>query len=418
MPLFEQGAGKLAIMESYRLLSNYRPKITVFPKQLDFTKCPHMFPYCAQPFYYSSITTSFNLTILNGISVYGIIDEPPIWIPSHNDTKDLINITFNYSDVIWPWTGWISIHIDVSQQAKNFKGIIHGNINLEVKIPPFPGQEETRIEIIHIPLRIPIIPTPPRENRLLWDQFHNIYYPNAYVPRDRLSSTHPFDWNGDHIYTNYISFFSILREMGLFIEVLNKPYTCFDAENYGALLIVDTEDEFFEEEVEKLYEDIVEKNLSIFVFADWYDEYIMNTSIFYDESSKQMRIPITGGSNIPSLNRLLSPYNISFGSSVFDGSTTIGNQVIQISSGIGISRFPKGGTLISFKLINQTHKIKTKVEKKEDIPFLGFYQTSNNNKNGGKIVVFGDSSCIDDSTTMNEKNCFWLAGILLKLSNF
>jgi membrane-bound transcription factor site-1 protease len=36
------------------------------------------------------------------------------------------------------------------------------------------------------------------------------------------------------------------------VEVLGIPYTCFNASNYGTLLMVDLEEEYFPEEVQKL----------------------------------------------------------------------------------------------------------------------------------------------------------------------
>ena len=73
-------------------------------------------------------------------------------------------------------------------------------------------------------------------------------YPPGYFPRDNLKEKEdPLDWNGDHIHTNYRDMFTFLREKGYFVEVLGTPFTCFDAKNYGVLLIVDPEEEFFDE---------------------------------------------------------------------------------------------------------------------------------------------------------------------------
>lgn len=46
-----------------------------------------------------------------------------------------------------------------------------------------------------------------------------------------------------------------------------SPFTCFDASNYGALLLVDSEEEFFPAEVEKIERDVNDKGLGLFVFA-------------------------------------------------------------------------------------------------------------------------------------------------------
>ena len=50
------------------------------------------------------------------------------------------------------------------------------------------------------------IPTPPRSKRVLLDQYHSLKYPeNGYILRDSLlNSDYPYEWNGDHIFTNYV----------------------------------------------------------------------------------------------------------------------------------------------------------------------------------------------------------------------
>ena len=55
------------------------------------------------------------------------------------------------------------------------------------------------------------------------------------------------------------------------MDVLGEPYTCFDASNYGTLMIVDPEEEYFREEIDKLYSDVRERGLSVIVLADWYN---------------------------------------------------------------------------------------------------------------------------------------------------
>ena len=38
-----------------------------------------------------------------------------------------------------------------------------------------------------------------------------------------------------------------LRSRGYYLEVLGSPFTCFNASNYGALLLVDSEEEYYKE---------------------------------------------------------------------------------------------------------------------------------------------------------------------------
>ena len=116
--------------------------------------------------------------------------------------------------------------------------------------PLFIGDKEPKRSHLKLPLRVKIIPTPPRSKRILWDQYHNLRYPSGYIPRDKLKEhTDPLDWNADHIHTNFRDLYSHLRSSGYFLEVLGHPLTCFDASNYGTLLIVDAEEEYFTEEI-------------------------------------------------------------------------------------------------------------------------------------------------------------------------
>lgn len=41
--------------------------------------------------------------------------------------------------------------------------------------------------------------------------------------------------------------YNTLRDAGYFIEISGSPFTCFDASNYAALLLVDSEEEFYPE---------------------------------------------------------------------------------------------------------------------------------------------------------------------------
>lgn len=51
-----------------------------------------------------------------------------------------------------------------------------------------------------------------REKRLLWDQFHSIAYPPAYIPRDDLANKADFlDWHSDHPFNNFHGLFDHLR---------------------------------------------------------------------------------------------------------------------------------------------------------------------------------------------------------------
>lgn len=55
------------------------------------------------------------------------------------------------------------------------------------------GRELT--STVKLPIKVKIVPTPPRSKRVLWDQYHNLRYPPGYFPRDNLRMKNdPLDW--------------------------------------------------------------------------------------------------------------------------------------------------------------------------------------------------------------------------------
>ncbi|KAH8018443.1 hypothetical protein HPB51_006343 [Rhipicephalus microplus] len=84
-PMFEQGWGKLQLLEAYRALVNYRPQATLSPSYLDLSECPYMWPYCTQPLYHGAMPVIANITILNGMGVSGRIVGKEPWLPEQED---------------------------------------------------------------------------------------------------------------------------------------------------------------------------------------------------------------------------------------------------------------------------------------------------------------------------------------------
>lgn len=226
----------------------------------------------------------------------------------------------------------------------------------------------------------------------------------------------PLDWNGDHIHTNFKDMYINLRNLGYYIDVLGHPLTCYDAADYGTLLLVDTEDEFFPEERQKLVKDVNEKGLSLIVFADWYNTSVMNKIKFYDENTRQWWTPNTGGANIPSLNELLAPWGISFSDEVLEGEMyfATNDATLHYASGAGIHTFPANGFVVPASSLNDqgTEVLTGSTRLVHNVPVLGFYQSPH--QGGGRIVVFGDSNCLDNSHL--RRSCFWLLPILLSFT--
>ncbi|KAI5709308.1 hypothetical protein M8J76_015087 [Diaphorina citri] len=387
--MFEQGSGKIDLLRAYQILNSYTPQASLSPSYLDLTECQYMWPYCTQPLYHGAIPIIVNVTILNGMGVVGKILERPKWYPYLPHNGEFLEISMTYSDILWPWSGYLAVHISVSAAAAAWQGTVQGHIEVTVESPPLEGEEGVRRSTVKLAVKANIIPTPPRHKRILWDQYHNLRYPQGYFPRDNLKMKNdPLDWNGDHVHTNFKDLYQHLRNIGYYIEVLGTPFTCFDARHYGVLLLVDPEEEYHREEIDKLRRDVEQDGLALIVLADWYNTDVMRKIKFYDENTRQWWLPETGGSNIPALNELLAVHGIRLGDRVYEGKS-----IMEASAG--------------------------KLYEEEGVPFLGLYtiqaSSPNNTKiNRGKVVVYGDSNCVDNSHNDKVADCFWLLDAILE----
>uniref|UniRef100_A0A182W9D4 Membrane-bound transcription factor site-1 protease n=1 Tax=Anopheles minimus TaxID=112268 RepID=A0A182W9D4_9DIPT len=380
--MFEQGHGKLNILRSMKALAAYRPRVTLSPAYLDFTE-DYMWPYTTQSLYYSAMPVIANVTILNGMGVIGRVINRPTWHPYSNEHGELLNVSISYSEQLWPWSGWMAVHIGVNEAGRGFEGIAQGHITLTVQSPAQGENErEPRNGTVSFAIKVRIIPQPPRQKRILWDQYHSLRYPPGYLPRDNLKiKSDPLDWRADHVHTNFKDMYTHLRNAGYYVEVLGMPYTCFNASHYGTLLVVDPEEEFFPAEIAKLREDVLDRQLSVIVFADWYNTSVMRRIKFYDENTRQWWMPDTGGANVPALNDLLREFGIALGDRVADGYFDMRDHRMYYASGANIVRFPIGeGTILIERdlldeglAITQPDEARSKVRLRTAI--LGMLQT-------------------------------------------
>ncbi|XP_014212506.1 membrane-bound transcription factor site-1 protease [Copidosoma floridanum] len=427
--MFEQGAGRLDLVAAFQYLQSYTPVATLSPSYIDLTEIQYMWPYCTQAIYYSGMPIIVNVTILNGLGVSGRVTELT-WHPYTQSNGEHIDVSLTHSDILWPWSGWLAVAVTVPASSKNWEGISQGLITLTVESPPGYGEKEARRSKIQLPVKAKIIPTPPRHKRILWDQYHNLRYPPGYLPRDDLKAKKdPLDWNGDHIHTNFKDMYQHLRNAGYYVEVLGTPFTCFDARNYGTLLLVDAEEEYFPDEITKLKKDVEEEGLALVVFADWYNTTVMRKVKFYDENTRQWWVPDTGGANVPALNDLLyDSWGIALGDSVRDGQFTLGQHpTVTYASGTIITHFPKKGFIMHAELRDQGQELLKETEEKKSlyVPILGFLQVGDSgsvdkerkvtrSNNTGRIVIYGDSNCIDDNHP--HKPCFWMLDAFLEFA--
>eukprot|EP01135_Chromosphaera_perkinsii_P002906 Nk52_evm17s230 gene=Nk52_evmTU17s230 len=441
--MFEQGQGKLNLKGAHVSLAKYTPHISLVPPYIDMTEVPYMWPFSGQPLYFGAVPKVVNVTVLNAVNEMGKISVAPIFVVEEvmgnvvaKNANKLVQIEFEYSSQLWPWSGYIALFITVTEEGEFFKGTLKGNVELTV-------WSKGANHSASLPMLLDIVPRPNREKRILWDQFHNLGYPSGYFPRDNLRiKTEALDRYGDHIHTNFNDMYNYLRHHGFFIEILTESFLCFDAEQYGTLLIVDSEEEFFEEERVKLAKDVQEFGLGVVIFSDWYNTHMMKAIEFFDDNTQTKFEAETGGSNIPAINDLLQPFDIAFTDMVVDGGISVeedqeahagqertslrsekGSFRTIVQSGTTIGKFPKGGWIGVHHLVDVVEEMVNNIPKVSVFkPILGMYQVKQNNNTSnmtnsslpGRIAVFGDSSCLDSAGL--KVDCFWLLHMLLLFS--
>ena len=71
-----------------------------------------MSPYCDQPLYATTQPVIVNVTLLNPYNAVGKLDDNDIqWLPGTNGEH--INVKFQHSTVLWPWSGYIAVVLTV-----------------------------------------------------------------------------------------------------------------------------------------------------------------------------------------------------------------------------------------------------------------------------------------------------------------
>jgi len=154
-----------------------------------------------------------------------------------------LDFWFDFSPTLSPWSGFLAIYVRVSDDASRKKGTASGVVTFQVQSPPGRGETDLRTSTVTVPVTFSIIPKPPRAKRILWSQYHSVRYPPGYVPRDSLDvKSDILDWHGDHPHTNFHKMYDYLVSSGYYLEILGSPLTCFDAGEYGAVLLVDSEE--------------------------------------------------------------------------------------------------------------------------------------------------------------------------------
>lgn len=91
----------------------------------------------------------------------GVFEAEPLFVPTDEGGK-LLDVRFEHSDLLWPWSGFLAIYIYVRPEGESFNGTASGEASFTIVSPPMPGETEDRKSVVRLPLTVNIIPTPPR----------------------------------------------------------------------------------------------------------------------------------------------------------------------------------------------------------------------------------------------------------------
>ncbi len=67
---------------------------------------------------------------------------------------------------------------------------------------------------------------------------------------------------------------------------------------YGAVMIVDAEEEYYPEEVAKLAKDVKQQGLGLLVFGEWYNLDVQSKMRFFDDNTRSWWTPVTGDDSL------------------------------------------------------------------------------------------------------------------------
>ena len=384
--MYDQGAGAINLQKAYKVMSEYEPRVSVFPPYLDLAseeEKDYFWPHSSQPVYAKSMPLMVNFTIVNGMGTNGYFTAAPRWNPT-NKLGNQVRFQFDYAPVLWPWHGYLGVYMHVEDSASHSTGIAEGRITFNVSSPPFPGEIYKREQEVSIDIKLNVVPTPPRSKRVLWEDAHNLQYPYNYIPKDAELETHTYDFQGDHPHTNYNHVFNELVENGYYVEVLSSSLTCFDAAQYGMLVVIDPELEYDQEEIDKLYRDVAHEGMGLLVLADWYGDDMVKKWTLWNDNYRETMHPSMGGCNVPALNRLLSNFEIAFSNLTTSGTVNLGGKkALSCSTGSTVAKMPPKSVIFDTQDTGNKYK-------KKQYPVLEVTKVEE-----GNIVVFSDSSGFD-----------------------
>lgn len=74
------------------------------------------------------------------MGVSGKVVTEPVWHPYSPQSGEMLNVSFSFSELIWPWSGYLAVHVIVNEAGAAFDGIAQGHVSLTVESPMEKGE--------------------------------------------------------------------------------------------------------------------------------------------------------------------------------------------------------------------------------------------------------------------------------------
>ena len=220
IPISDQGSGVFSIDNTFSALldgSSYMPYI--HPQKLDLTSADFV-PFSSKSFYSTMIPIAFNFTVIHPNSANFAIKDIH-WKSGNTVMKECMAIEYEVSQGVIPYYSLIRMKIAVQTNAE----CQYASTDVE-EIETVITFKDSNVSTNYSVL-LRLVPTPQRAERILIDSFHNLKFPeDGYVLRDSIFiDKQPYEWKGDHVFTNYMQLYRYLTSLGYHVEVLNEPIT-------------------------------------------------------------------------------------------------------------------------------------------------------------------------------------------------
>ena len=71
----------------------------------------------------------------------GKVVGEPVWHPYTPQNGELLDVAISFSDLIWPWSGYLALHVSVSKEGASFEGVAQGHLSITIDSPMEEGFE-------------------------------------------------------------------------------------------------------------------------------------------------------------------------------------------------------------------------------------------------------------------------------------